>query len=75
MRAKVGWVGRLPEPLPGFVGSPTLSEQIGHLKVDVAFNYRFTFSTDPSERPSSIRRFFVGIPSDCAAEPIARRVS
>ena len=29
----------IPEPLPGYVGSPTRSEQIGHLNISVAFNY------------------------------------
>ena len=52
----------ISEPLPGFVSGPKLSEQIGQLNPRVAFNYSYTFSTDPTERPPSVHHLLVGLP-------------
>lgn len=51
-----------PEALPGFVGGPKLSEQIDQLNLRVAFNYSYTFSTDPMERPPSVHNLLGGVP-------------
>lgn len=52
----------IPEPLPGLVGGPKLSEQIGQLNLNVAFSYSYTLSTDPMERPPSVHHLLLGIP-------------